>query len=558
MKIKRFLAILASAAVMMLGLGSVCVQADEDTDPSIETSSHAEDIELTDDNSQPVEYVDQKGISHTIEAGEYRTVDGTPDENERLVFEGGTYVLNKDVTFVSDIEGVYIDGDTELILCDGCTFDIQSVLMLRKSKLTIYGQSEGTGTLKVHTHSDAQGLPDTDNDIASVVLTGKMSSLAINSGTVNIKASSCFAGIDTFQNSDSIVSISGGTVDIKGGNNSPAIGTAVFDNTEIIVMIDGGTVNAVSGFDDSTVNEYPGIGHGCLIHFESSRVNATVKDCTYNGKQYTKYRKLTSDTYSLSGIGLVYEVEDNETINIDSALQVTPYSSITLKLGDGCTVNISDILFINGAYLTVEGGEKGTGRLLVNQGNDHYYNHEVVPYGIIVCGYQPVFTINGGHVVTKGEGYSNTASGVELMGYQPLLFLNGGSLEASGDLKGSGIGSGIGDNITSTVHLRSGELNTSFGEEYDGDRAFPGIGVPKEKENNLYVTIENCIYNGVEFVNGEPQSESEEFSALMNTGSVFSGGNLAGIIIIILSASAVVFMLIYYYSRVRRKQNGII
>ena len=54
--------------------------------------------------------------------------------------------MNEDVSCNSDIN---IYGDTVLILCDGCTLDCRGDFVVIGT-LTIYGQTAGSGILKIH------------------------------------------------------------------------------------------------------------------------------------------------------------------------------------------------------------------------------------------------------------------------------------------------------------------------------------------------------------------------------------------------------------------------
>lgn len=96
-----------------------------------------------------IPYVDAAGVEHTVQA--------VPLDNTMTTLAEGTYVVNSNVTFT---QTVTTTGDVTLILADGCTMSIgteddplpSSTCMDSPYNLTIYGQSLGTGYLKMYTN----------------------------------------------------------------------------------------------------------------------------------------------------------------------------------------------------------------------------------------------------------------------------------------------------------------------------------------------------------------------------------------------------------------------
>ena len=88
-------------------------------------------------------YVDANGNIATVEA--------TPLDNTMTTLEAGTYVVNSNINYTSKVTTT---GDVTLILADGCTMSIEisysnSHCLVCGGHLTIYGQTLGTGTLRV-------------------------------------------------------------------------------------------------------------------------------------------------------------------------------------------------------------------------------------------------------------------------------------------------------------------------------------------------------------------------------------------------------------------------
>lgn len=70
---------------------------------------------------------------------------GSGSADSRLHLAGGMYVVNSDVNISYR---VYLDGDVDIILCDGAVLNVQNGIDVPAGvKLTIYAQEKGTGQL---------------------------------------------------------------------------------------------------------------------------------------------------------------------------------------------------------------------------------------------------------------------------------------------------------------------------------------------------------------------------------------------------------------------------
>ncbi len=165
----------------------------------------------------------------------------TNDGTTRLDLTDGWYAVTENV---NDISTFNVIGDVNLILCDGCTLhDDWLVCVNPGGNLTIWGQTEGTGTLSANgTSNHAPGIQNTD------------ASVTINGGTVIATGGYQCAGIGGLYEYDEIeiienggtLTVNGGTVVATGGSGAAGIGGG--ENGDCgRITITGGTVTAIAG-----------------------------------------------------------------------------------------------------------------------------------------------------------------------------------------------------------------------------------------------------------------------------------------------------------------------
>lgn len=95
-------------------------------------------------------YVDAGGTVHDVQA--------FPLDNTMTTLPAGTYVVNNDVSFTGTVT---LTGDVTLILGDGYTMNFGTEELMHSGQaivgkgvdLTIYGQSSGTGYLKIYSYT---------------------------------------------------------------------------------------------------------------------------------------------------------------------------------------------------------------------------------------------------------------------------------------------------------------------------------------------------------------------------------------------------------------------
>ena len=204
--------------------------------------------------------------------------------------------LSSGVYYVSgnlSLEGWYViknGSKVDLVLCDGAVLELTHIVVDGiGSRLRIFGQEKGTGTLKITTtYKDSYaGIGAYEDDGCDLEFHGGIiiaqgpnagvtggpaigsgesvgeykpyfNSITIYDGTINAKGGNDAAGIGGSQVSPpgyGVVTIYGGTVTAQGGEYAAGIGGG--DNNRIgSINIYGGTVTAYSGVDGA------GIGGG--------------------------------------------------------------------------------------------------------------------------------------------------------------------------------------------------------------------------------------------------------------------------------------------------------
>jgi|GEM_PF-4817591 len=169
----------------------------------------------------------------------------TPLDEVTTALRTGWYAAGGSVSIESVVT---VSGEVNLILCDGCTLNTQNVEVTPGSSLTIWGQTEGTGTLTAAGTEDwAAGIGGTERLDAGAV--------TINGGVVNATGGYSAAGIGGgFNAGGGTITINAGIVTAVGGYAAAGIGGASGEGGRITIT--GGTVNATGGYDGT------GIGSG--------------------------------------------------------------------------------------------------------------------------------------------------------------------------------------------------------------------------------------------------------------------------------------------------------
>ena len=209
-------------------------------------------------------YIDENGETKTTEG---LTV--TPITADTATLTNGWYMVNSDVTRNGTIT---VSGSVHLILADGFTLTVTGsnnsagVQISTGNSLTIYGQTNGTGTLQAQGGANGAGIGGNSNQSGGAIL--------INSGTVHATGGIDGAGIGGGKGG------AGGTIQINGGiltatgGDGPVIdeygrklggGAGIgggYQGAGGTITISGGTVNAISGQTDVCAGAGIGGGYG--------------------------------------------------------------------------------------------------------------------------------------------------------------------------------------------------------------------------------------------------------------------------------------------------------
>ena len=192
-----------------------------------------------------VDYFDpSKGpVTHT---GEYSTLDSSV-----TTWGSGWYVLGSNMTLKHEIA---VMGDVNLILKDGNTLRVPNIKVPVSSKLTICGQSGGSGTIVATADHEAKaGIGGAGCDCGTITING--GTIEATGGKAKKGYGSAGIGGAKDYNPGPVI-INGGTVTANGGTMAAGIGGGGYDDGAN-VTITGGTVKATGG------DEAAGIGGGC-------------------------------------------------------------------------------------------------------------------------------------------------------------------------------------------------------------------------------------------------------------------------------------------------------
>ena len=473
----------------------------------------------------PVPYIDENGEEQ--ECTYYSFVTDNLDFDD---LPYGWYVVSESITLNSHVS--YF-GDAHLILCDGASMNIScdnGHALNTFGSLTLYGQSEGTGSFTATSTDDNgwfSGINANDLTIngGTVTATGSdgygitaYDMLTINGGTVNATGNN--SGIK-IENASGYVTINGGTVTATGtyGIYSPrvtlgwsnlndriTVGNFAYDSTPTVsvksgqafcyIDEDSGETVIISG--TLTTEEIAAISGKTLVPYSLTPVpyideNGVQQECTY-------YTVVTDDLNFDDLPAGWYVVNSNITLN----RQVHLTGDAHLILCDGKTMNISfdvDALRADSS-LTLYGQSGGTGSLTATSDFDHGINATNL-------------TINGCTVTATGSNSGISADD---------LTINGSTVTATGSHDGI-----YADNLTI-----NGSTVMASGSEYFG------ISADNQTINNSTVTATGSsigIYAWDLIINGSFVTATgndygiSAVSVTINSGTVNATGNLSGIYI---------------------------
>ena len=205
-------------------------------------------------------YVDASGTLH-------ENVEAIPLDNTMTTLDAGWYVVNSNITVDSRID---LTGNTNLILADGYTLDVEGIYIPLGKTLTIYAQSDGVTAGKIVSHpSDGAAIGGiSGNDNGNIVIYG---------GIIEATGGENCAAIGGGDGG------SGGTITIYGGNitandpsdtyeNGAGIGGG-YRGSGGIITINGGTITTYSR-DGAGIGGGDG-GSGGIITINGGTITST-------------------------------------------------------------------------------------------------------------------------------------------------------------------------------------------------------------------------------------------------------------------------------------------
>ena len=313
-----------------------------------------------------ITYLDASGAQQTCDNATAVTEDDTTWGTDN---ETTWYVAQGDVTIESRVT---VTGDVHLILADGCNLTVNGGIYVSSwtaSKLTIYGQENGTGELYAYASSgsDYAGIGGNKEPY------GTSGEITINGGNITAVGDGIGAGIGGGDMGGfECITINGGTVTATGGNNGGSSGIGTFEggSTSGTITISGGTVMATGtnhGIDASFMGTISTGNDGHAVIF-ASYTNSMGSYFRYSSSQNRdSWRGVIFEGNS----GKIYgdDITPSESFEIPSGktLEIDGGKSLTIPAGK--TLTVTGKLTNNGKFY-VDGTLNGT----VNGNGDVYYN----------------------------------------------------------------------------------------------------------------------------------------------------------------------------------------
>ena len=374
----------------------------------------------------PVAYIDENGVAQ--ECTSYTVV---TDDLDFPNLPAGWYVVINDITIDSSI---YFTGDAHLILCDGATMNISVGIgagLSTDGSLTLYGQSEGTGSLTA-TSNDGNGIVVFENltiNGGTVTATGYngddilATNLTINGGTVT--TNEIFSPVVTLGWSNLTDRITVGSFTY---NSTPTVSVK---NGQTFYYEDGNETVTISGtLDEDQINA---IGGKTLFPYL-----LPVAYIDENGvqQQCTSYTVVTDELDFGNLPAGWYVVNDNITLDC----QIYFIGDAHLILCDGASMNISvdeGIVLNTDGSLTLYGQNERTGSLTATSDEGHGINATNL-------------TINGSTVIASANGDDGMGIGAA------SVTINSGTVNATGNVSGIYIG-----NASGYVTINGGTVTTN-------------------------------------------------------------------------------------------------
>ena len=377
------------------------------------------------------------------------------------------YVVNENVTMPTAITGITVTGKIHLILCDGAALDMSfdTLTVSEGNELTIYGQENGTGTLKANTNNAGSS---TGAGIGGNVNSPNAGKITINGGMVSARgATNSGAGIGGGKGGNGgNITINGGQVVANAGSEAAAIGgssSGSLHGSSGNIIINGGTVTAMTNSGSYSC----GIGTGKAGKLDSVTINGGI---------------ITAIGSTAAAIGTAnYSGTDNGTIAINGGkvtATVTGGSAPAIGNNKTGTVDVT----ITGGYVEAVGGTASAG---IGGGQNANSGQITISGGTVIARAGTCTTGSQFSAAGIGGGGSTSSSKDGGIGY---VTITGGYIEAysSGAYANTG-GAGIGGGRMNhgVISIGGGCIIAEGGPDADGIGGGAGRDV-----NTQFVQVE--------------------------------------------------------------------
>ena len=460
------------------------------------------------DGDGGVEYI-ERGWDGSAVTEQVKTIDTyTTITSNTIQWNNGWYVAQGEVTIGTDDnpQRVTVTGDVHLILTDGCTLTVNGGIQVEKgNSLTIYGQSEQTGTMGRLIAS----ITEEDASIYHAVIGGNGSDTGGNEGgavTIHGGFVSATATVIDFSQSDPDTSQGNNNGSFAGDSYGAAIGGG---GSETGTGGDGGTITIFGGTVRAESVLGAGIGGG-----------SGGSGGGDGGKVTISGGAVRAESYYGGGIGGGGDLSGGDTG------------------GDGGTITISggtvEVQSVSGAG--IGGGNSGLGPSdsIPTKGTGGSGGNITISGGSVTATTMTGRTI--GLLAERNQGrWAGAAIGGSFGGSSGNITISGGTVTAivssqtapyadpGADPKYSaGIGSSDHNSIGGGTITISG--GTVFAQSPDG----AGIGCGENSDGSAIViaisggTVEAVSTNGAGIGGGL----IEALSGMVNFEKTYSGGNI--------------------------------
>ena len=460
------------------------------------------------DGDGGVEYI-ERGWDGSAVTEQVKTIDTyTTITSNTIQWNNGWYVAQGEVTIGTDDnpQRVTVTGDVHLILTDGCTLTVNGGIQVEKgNSLTIYGQSEQTGTMGRLIAS----ITEEDASIYHAVIGGNGSDTGGNEGgavTIHGGFVSATATVIDFSQSDPDTSQGNNNGSFAGDSYGAAIGGG---GSETGTGGDGGTITIFGGTVRAESVLGAGIGGG-----------SGGSGGGDGGKVTISGGAVRAESYYGGGIGGGGDLSGGDTG------------------GDGGTITISggtvEVQSVSGAG--IGGGNSGLGPSdsIPTKGTGGSGGNITISGGSVTATTMTGRTI--GLLAERNQGrWAGAAIGGSFGGSSGNITISGGTVTAivssqtapyadpGADPKYSaGIGSSDHNSIGGGTITISG--GTVFAQSPDG----AGIGCGENSDGSAIViaisggTVEAVSTNGAGIGGGM----IEALSGMVNFEKTYSGGNI--------------------------------